>query len=197
METETESYLVGYPNIISYDCSKKINEQMRKNICKIEIGKERGTGFFIMIPFPNRENMLNALITNNHIINDDLLNNKEAIIKIKIGDEDIERIISLNNRLLYTSKVYDTTIIEIKENDHINSFMELDEGIINNIINNKSSNLKYKDETIYIIQYPEGHLSVSYGVLEGICEEKPYNFLHKCSTRKGSSGSPVIILFLS
>ena len=47
---------------------------------------------------------------------------------------------------------------------------------------------------MYIIQYPEGQLSVSYGILAQIFEDKPYNFLHKCSTRKGSSGSPIINL---
>ena len=41
-----ESFLVGYPNIISYKSTKKIIEQMAKNICKIKIGGQQGTGFF-------------------------------------------------------------------------------------------------------------------------------------------------------
>ncbi len=123
-----------------------------------------------------------------------ILNNKNEKIQIKIEDEKIEKDINLNNRLIYTSKEYDTSIIEIKEKDNINNFLELDEGIINSIIHNKNDNTKYQDETIYIIQYPEGHLSVSYGILQDIFEDKPYNFLHKSSTRNGSSGSPVINL---
>ena len=38
MEGEKESILSGYPTIISYDCSLKIMEQMKKNICKIKVG---------------------------------------------------------------------------------------------------------------------------------------------------------------
>ena len=96
--------------------------------------------------------------------------------------------------MIYTSELYDTTIIEIKENDNINNFMELDEKIIHDIINNKNENIKYKDDTIYIIQYPEGLLSVSFGIIDQIFDDKSYNFLHRCCTRKGSSGSPVINL---
>ena len=43
-------------------------------------------------------------------------------------------------------------------------------------MNNSNSNVEYIDETIYIIQYPEGKLSVSYGVLDKILEDKKYNF---------------------
>ena len=32
-------------------------------------------------------------------------------------------------------------------------------------MNNINKNDKYKDETVYIIQYPEGKLSVSYGII--------------------------------
>ena len=52
MEEDKENVLVGYPNIISYECTKKIKEQMERNICKINIGKEQETGFFCKIPFP-------------------------------------------------------------------------------------------------------------------------------------------------
>ncbi len=42
-EVIQESILPGLPNIISYDCSKKIIEQMEKYICKIKtkIAKEQ------------------------------------------------------------------------------------------------------------------------------------------------------------
>ena len=179
---------------MSYECCKKILEQMTKNICKINIGEERGTGFFCKIPFPNKDNMLPVFITNNHLINEKLLNEDNGKINIKIKEGESEKVIKLNNRIKYNSIKYDITIIEIKENDDINDFMELDEGIIDDIINNKNLNSQYKDETLYITQYPEGNLSVSYGILKQIFEDKPHNFLHKCSTRKGSSGSPIINL---
>ena len=37
MEEQKESVLNNYPNIISYDCLKKIIEQMERNICKVNI----------------------------------------------------------------------------------------------------------------------------------------------------------------
>ena len=46
---------------------------MERCICKIKIGETQGTGFFCQIPFPNKDNMLKVLITNNHVINSDIL----------------------------------------------------------------------------------------------------------------------------
>ena len=194
MEGVKESYLSGYPNIISYECSKIIISQMKRNICKINIGAKRGTGFFCKIPFPNNENMLSVFITNNHVINEDFLKNKNGTITIIKKEDEDEKIINIKNRITYTSKEYDITIIEIKEYDNINNFMELDDGIIKDIKSNKNENINYKDQTIYIIQYPEGELSVSYGILHAIYEEQKFKFMHKCSTRKGSSGSPILNL---
>ena len=119
------------------------------------------------------------------------LSNDEISIYIE-SEKEIKKL-NLNGRKYYTNEEYDTTIIEIKEKDNIQNYLELDDIIINNIINgDERNNIKYIDQTIYIIQYPEGKLSVSYGILEQIYEDKPYNFIHKCSTRKGSSGSPIL-----
>ena len=97
MEDNKENILLGYPNIMSYECTTKIKEQMEKNICKINIGKSQGTGFFCKIPFPDLNNMLPVFITNNHIINEELLYKKDAKIKIDIYDESDEKEINLNN----------------------------------------------------------------------------------------------------
>ena len=189
MEFNKESILRGCPNILSYECTKKIIEQMEKCICKINIGNEQGTGFFCKIPFPDKNHLIPVFMTNNHLINENA--KAEENIKIKIKEEKITRKINLNKRLFYTNKDYDITIIELKENE-ISNYLELDEDILNEIINNDDLNEDYIDKTIYIIQYPEGELSVSYGILDKIYEDKKYNFNHKCSTRAGSSGSPIL-----
>ena len=132
MDSNKESILVGYPNVISFESSKKIVEQMEKNICKIKIGNEQGTGFFCKIPFPNKNNMLPVFITNNHIINKELLYKKDEKILVYIEETDTKKI-NLDNRLKYTNEEYDVTIIEIKESDSIEDFLELDENLINNI----------------------------------------------------------------
>ena len=136
--------------------------------------------------------MLPVFITNNHILGKELLYKKDAKIKIDIKEEIEIKEIKLNNRMKYTNEEYDTTIIEIKEEDNIKNYLKLDEIIINDIINNINKNKEYINKTIYIIQYPENELSVSYGILEQIYEDKKYNFNHKCSTRGGSSGSPIL-----
>ena len=192
MEEINESILTGYPNVITYECTKTIINQMENCICKLKIGNEQGTGFFCKIPFPNREKMLPVFITNNHLINQDLLNEKNAKVSIKIKSEKNVKELSLINKKYYTNEKYDTTIIEIKEEDEIKNFMELDEKIIEDILDNNNNNPEYLDKTIYIIQYPEGELSVSYGVLDKITHDKVFNFHHKCSTRGGSSGSPIL-----
>ena len=194
MEAEKESILTGYPNVISYESIKKTIKQMEKNICKIKIGEKQGTGFFCKIPFPDNNNWLPVLITNNHIINNEMLNKEDTKIKLFMEEIGDVKEIKLNDRLKISNEEYDITIIELKKEDEINYYLELDDAIINDILNNKNKNNNYIDETIYIIQYPEGKLSVSYGILDKIYEDKKYNFNHKSSTKGGSSGSPILNL---
>jgi len=102
--------------------------------------------------------------------------------------------LDLNYRKIYTNKDYDVTIIEIIERDDIKNYLELDDIIINDILNNINKNKEYKNETLYIIQYPNNKLSTSFGILFELSEEKKYKFYHKCCTNFGSSGSPILNL---
>ena len=192
MEVKKESNIKGYPKAISYLCMQKIKEQMEKCICKITIGIEQGTGFFCKIPFRDEYNMLPVLITNNHVINKNILNENNKRIDIDIQEENNRKKLNLNNRIKYTNKEYDISIIEIKEEDEINNFLELDINILNDILNNNNKNDKYLEQSIYIIQYPQGELSLSCSLLDKIYEDKKYSFGHKCSTDNGSSGSPIL-----
>ena len=196
MEAIKENNISGYPNVISFDCTKEIMNQMEKNICKIKIGEEQGTGFFCEIPFPDKKHMLKVLITANHIIGEDILYKEDAKISIYNKEAKSIKELNLNNRIKYTKskEEYDITIIEIKEEDGINNYLELDDKIINDIINNDNENIEYMDKTSYIIQYPDGELSVSYGIISNISEDNKYQFHHKCSTKRGSSGSPILNL---
>ena len=96
-ENEIEEKILNeYPNVISYESTKKIIEQMEKNIFEIKIGNEQATGFFCKIPYKDKI----VLITNNHIIDENINE-----INIKIKEEKESRIINLNNRIKYTNKV--------------------------------------------------------------------------------------------
>jgi len=194
MESENEAHepSVKYPNIISFESTKKIVNQMEKKICKIKIGNNQGTGFFCKIPFPDKEHYLTALITSNHIINEKTLKEEDKIILVKIKEEIEKNVINLNNRMKYTNEEYDITIIEIKKEDNIDYFLEIDEIIMNDLINNKNKNEDFKDKTLYVMQYPKGKLSVSYGIFENIYENKKYLFRYQCTTYEGSSGSPIL-----
>ena len=194
MDEKEETILTGYPNVITYECSKKIIEQMESSIGKIKIGKTQGTCFFSKIPFPDKNNMLPVFITSNHIIKNELLYRNDQQITFKIKQCKNFRTLNLNNRMKYTNEIYDIAIIEIKEEDEIKNYLELDDIIIDDILNNDNSNVEYIDKTIYIIQYPKGELSVSYGVLNKIPDDKNHDFIHQCSTEEGSSGSPILNL---
>ena len=178
---------------ISIEKTKIILEQMQKCVCKMHVKGKKGTGFFAKIPYKN--NLLDALITNNHVLNDEKfefghlitlsLNNGEKTINIKMDDE----------RKRYTNEKLDITIIELKEIDGIKNFLTLDKRIIdlvnsdNTIINEKFNDL-YENESIYILNYIK-EMFVSYGILNDISGNR---INHKCSTDDGSSGSPIILL---
>ena len=184
--------LTIYPYIVSLERTEKILEQMKKCICKIIVNGCQATGFFCKIPFPNINNMLHVLITCNHVIGEQLLNQEEARILLDIKEEDQPRELCLYHRLYYTNKEFDITIIEIKSEDKIFNFLELDDIIINDILNNINKTIIFQDETICVLQYPEGKLSVSYGIFDRIFEDKKYPFVHKCATEEGSGGSPIL-----
>jgi len=199
MEYINEKELRNYPKIISYESTENILEQMRNKICYIKlIDGSCGTGFFCKIPFPSVDKLLPVLVTNNHLIDEKILENKNESIIIKLKNSNKYKNISLNNRKCYTNSDYDITFIEIKENyDEIEHFLELDDNILEDIFYNNSlskdnSNNQYIGETIYILQYPEGKLSVSYGLVDKITDDQKYHFNHFCSTKEGSSGSPIL-----
>ena len=179
-----EKLLKGYPEPVTLELTNTIVEQMKKNICKIILNDgSKGTGFFCKIPFPDINNKLSVLITNNHVINDFNKN-----IKIHYNNEYID--IILDGIIKYTNIEYDITIIEIKDNnDKIKDYLEIDQEIMK-----EGANTSFLGESIYVLQYPEKEKLVSYGILKEIMEDKNYNFNHICSTFNGSSGSPIINL---
>jgi surface protein len=184
---EKEKLLEKYPLPITINGTKTILEQMEKYICRIENKNGNGTGFFCKIPCGNEE--IKVMITNNHVINEEILKNAKKI-KVTLNDNKIKKSILLKDKKIYTSIKYDTTIIEINPaKDKIDDYLELDEDIFDEDFNifNKS---------VYILQYPlyqdEQKAAVSFGILNTI--ENDYNINHYCSTDYGSSGSPIMKL---
>ena len=185
-----EKLIENQPIPVSIDGTKKILFQMENCICKIYLKNgEKGTGFFCKIPFNN--NILPVLITNNHILKENDIEDNN-ILEISINNE-IKEIKIDNSRKKYTNsdKNIDITIIEIRPNkDGIYNYLELDEKEIYK--NEKNIELEYKKKSIYILHYPKGKLKVSYGLIKDLIDNKRIN--HYCRTEEGSSGSPILSL---
>ena len=188
-----EKYIENSVNPVSIEGLEKILFQMKNCICKIyKNDGTKGTGFFCRIPFPDESNLLHALFTNNHVLDQtDLENNK--IIEISINNEKEERNIKIDNkRRIFTNPQLDITIIEInpyKDKLNSNNFLEIDENI-----NMETSLLNkiYKKQSIYALHYPKGkNIVSSYGLISNLMDNDLY---HNCNTEYGSSGCPILLV---
>ena len=173
---------------ISKDKLKTIIKQMERNICKIKhSNNETGTGFFAKIPFPDALKLLPVLITNNHVLNEEDYNKDK--FQISLDDEkEYLLLLSDKSRKFYTNKKYDITIIEIKpdmDGIDVNRFFDVE-------IQDENQIKLYNEKSIYLLQYPEGKLSFSDGVIKKIVDF--FNIYYECDTNPGSSGCPIILL---
>ena len=67
-----EKDLENVPDDVPFNILKIIIEQIEKSICKIKCNDGgNGTGFFCIIPFPDKFHLLPVLMTNNHVITED------------------------------------------------------------------------------------------------------------------------------
>ena len=159
--------------------------EIAKSICKINIKREgnkdnNGNGFFMNVNEP-----LHYLITNYHLINEDL---KIEYIEIEIYNNKKMKLNLDNRNVKYFPKPKDITLIEIKNDDEIYNdiqFLNYDKNYINGY------NI-YKDRDIFSIQY-------SY-VRTVPCENgkiisiNNYEFYHNLPIDDSSSGCPILLL---
>lgn len=161
------------------------------SLCSISYqkdGKEyNGTGFFIKLPIPSKENPIYGLMTNNHILNKSILSPNSSF---NIYFEKLEKsyTIELNNAMfVWTSELIDITFIQLTS-DFINKNKEMDINI--NFLEPCYEDHK-TDHLFYLIQYPEGKnkLYISNGSIKSI---NGINYFHTASAKSGSSGSPLL-----
>jgi len=179
-----EINIQNYPRPVSIEGTIKILNQMKNCICKIYLDKGRsGTGFFCYIPFNNK--MISALITNNHVLDSNYLK-ENRMLNISINDEALFKKLKIeDDRNIYSNEAFYITIIELKKEDGIVNYLELDDNLLK-----ENSEIGYQSKTIYNLLYnKEGKACVSYGILKEIPD---FNLIHLCSTEKGSSGSPIL-----
>ena len=112
-----QSYIKSSPDILQVDQTEKLVYQMKNSICKLYPGdRKEGTGFFCKIPFTrdptgNAYNSIKVLITNNHVINEDIL--KKGKIRIRFKEKQIILYFK-NKNFYYTDPKFDVTIIPIE-----------------------------------------------------------------------------------
>jgi len=165
--------------------------KVAKGTVKIELSNDKGlaSGFFLQLKRNNKN--FYCLMTNAHVVNEDMIKNKEKI-KIKYDIEEKELNLELNEeeRIIINCNegfAYDISIIEIIPKDEIKDktyFLEPNTDDYNNFI----------EKEIQIIQFPEGkRLSLSEAKITGKHKTSDYMFFHEASTKKGSSGSPIVL----
>ena len=187
-----QKILKNHTNPVLYQSMKYILKQMETCICKIIYNNHFATGFFCVIPFPDMNNLLPVLITNNHVLNSqDIKPGKEIEFTIN-DDKFFYKILIDEKRKVYTNIKFDTTIIEIKKTDKnilLSSFLEIDEEIFNDNLCDI-----YEQKSVYLIHYPNGNkMEYSPGIIKNLTLDD-YDIRHLCPSEKGSSGSPIINL---
>ena len=183
-----EAFIDNYPTYVSMeDTENKILFQMKNCICKILKKGMKGTGFFIKINYNNE--LLHLLVTNNHVLNEDDID-QDKIIEITLNDDKIFKKLVIGQRIKYTDIGLDITFIEIyPEKDKINNFLEVDDDIDKDIDLLKSL---YINKSLYMLHYPKaGKINVSSGVSKGIYGDYICYYLN---TDSGSSGAPILSL---
>ena len=186
-----EAIFPGKPVYINDQQLKVITHQKDHSICKIiKNDVVAGTGFLCAIPGEYKTRK--TLITAYHVLGEEDLKIGNEI-KISFKDNAKLKIIKIDDkRRIYASRDYDTTMIEIIDDDNLKSknFLEIEEKLLGDNIN---FNKEYSNKTIYILHYPNGLFSsFSNNIIERV--EPDNTIRHYCATDSGSSGSPILNL---
>ena len=182
---EEENKIIVSIDPVNIQGTKKILNQLINCICKIKIKEEYTTGFFCKIPFKNET--IKVFITNYHFLIEKNLKENKKLILLLNNEKEAIKIDLFIERKVYLNKEYDITIIELKDEDKIKDYLELDDNLFKD-----NSEIIYKNKSIYTLHYQNGkNACVSYGLLNN---KDKYNIMHNCSTDNGSFGSPILNL---
>ena len=169
---------------------ERINLQMKKSICKINIGGKYGTGFFCLIPIDEESfYYLRVLITNKSFVNEEqLLKIKKVDITLD-NDREERTIYITSERIIYSSKEYDVTFIELFPGEYGDKgdFLQIDNEFT--VAKLQETNGNKNGNNVYIIQYiNEANCIKSFGIINNING----NIInHNCT---GKPGGPILSL---
>ena len=187
--------------------SIKDSNTLLKSIVRIDPnqeGRKRGTGFFAKIIHETDKTEINFLVTNEHIITKDMVDNNNIIdiyfISLYDPEKELNRKIDLDENKRYIKYIKkdekqdnDFTIIQILKTDKIS-----DERFLLPDLDYEKGNEFYKGKICYIAGYPlsekEGKIqeeSISIGKI--INYGDGFDFEHDIDTVNCSSGSPICL----
>ena len=168
--------------LITVKDPKKL-EKVKNCVFQIENNNLRGMGYFCHFCYKNEHFFI--MMVNSDVIDEEFIKNNQNI-EISLKDDEEKINISLDdNRRIYSSTQYKTTIIEIKpKKDKISHFLEIDE----NIFLEEAQKLFYE---IFIVQYWENEKIISHGLIKRM---KNHEIEYFCYTVSGSEGSPLLNL---
>ena len=154
------------------------------SVCKISTDNIEGTGFLIKLKRNN--NLLFCLMTNEHVLKREMVENKETInIKYDCETKEVNIQLDSTKRIIrdFININEDIMIVEILPKDNIEAHYFL-EPELNHI-------QKLKNNPIYIPQYPGGSkFSYSTGLIKEINDKE---ITHNAATIVGASGSPIFL----
>jgi hypothetical protein len=183
---------IPYKEIKINNLTKKIiYEQMDKCICNIKNkDNENITGFFALINYPDKLNLLPVLIIDGNILKDkNIIKNNKIEFSLNKDKKMYSILIDNDSRISYYNKRNDIAIIEIKMNDGLNihSFLKIDYIIIQDSITKG-----YKNQPIYLLYFSNNEKAeYCLGKIETIYKNQ-YIFIHTCSNNFNSSFCPII-----
>ena len=189
-EIKKEKFISTSTNPIFIEGGELIISQMKKSTCKIHLSNgQQNTGFFCKIPYPDQAHSLFALVTCSFIITKEFLN-EGNIIHISTNDDKEFREIRVNNtRKVFINNKFAITILELKPEDKIDNYLEIDENVFKD---DKIIKDIYKNASIYVLHYLKGNkVACSSGLIQEVVDG---NIIHLCNTESGSSGGPILSL---
>ena len=182
LEASDEKGMINALSIVNFA------EKAKNAVCEICVSTNKfGSGFFCKIPYPDNNHLLPVLLTNNHVLSEDFLEND---IKIKINGE--TKFISLKGRKKWTDKEIDFTCIEIKEEeDNIHTFYNLDDKVLDK----NSSNDCYLNQNVFIFAINKND-NKQIGFSNGVIKKNNDSFFaHTCNSFPGCSGGCIVNQF--
>ena len=192
---ETKEMKVNNDPNLTTGQHKELSEKSESSLCEIKTNDGYGTGFICTLKFPDKNTKIVCLITNYHVINEDMINFKENI-EIILNKENI-KIDLMKERRIWMDEKIDYTIIELLKEDNIFQSIKKSFDIYDNCYNYNYNKNNYDKKYIVIAAISiTKEIKIGQGILYTNAEElekNKYIFFHDCNTDEGYSGGPIIL----